>query len=112
MGASIPPLGKLTRIDARSVWRHEALDFTPWVRANIDTLSEALGMELELPEVEVPVGDFSCDVVAQEVGTGHRVIIENQLEPTDHSHLGQLLTYAAGLDARGVVCVSVPTAAS
>ena len=106
MVSSVPPLGKLTRVDARSVWRHEALEFTPWVRANIDTLSEALGMELELPETEVPVGDFSCDVVAQEVGTGHRVIIENQLEPTDHSHLGQLLTYAAGLNARGIVWIS------
>jgi hypothetical protein len=106
MTPSIPPLGKFTRIDARSVWRHEALDFTPWIRANIDTLSEALGMELELPETEVPVGDFSCDVVAQEVGTGHLVIIENQLEETDHGHLGQLLTYAAGLNARGVVWIS------
>jgi len=106
MVSSVPPLGKLTRIDARSVWRHEALDFTPWIRANIDTLSEAIGMELELPEAEVPVGDFSCDVVAQEVGTGHRVIIENQLEPTDHSHLGQLLTYAAGLNARGIVWIA------
>ncbi len=103
---SIPPLGKLTRIDARTVWRHEALDFTPWIRANIDTLSEALGMELELPETEVPVGDFSCDVVAREVGTGHLVIIENQLEATDHSHLGQLLTYAAGLNARGIIWIS------
>ncbi|MDQ2653287.1 MAG: DUF4268 domain-containing protein [Chloroflexota bacterium] len=103
---SIPPLGKLSRVDARTVWRHEALDFTPWIRANIDTLSEALGMELELPETEVQVGDFSCDVVAQEVGTGHLVIIENQLEATDHAHLGQLLTYAAGLNARGIVWIS------
>lgn len=106
MVASTPQLGKLTREDARSVWKHEALDFTPWVRANIDALSEALGLELELPESEVPVGDFSCDVVAQEVGTGHRVIIENQLEPTDHGHLGQLLTYAAGLDARVIVWIA------
>ena len=106
MSTPLPPLGKLRRIDARTVWQHEALDFTPWVKANIDTLSEALGMELELPEAEVPVGDFACDVVAEEVGTGHRVIIENQLEATDHSHLGQLLTYAAGLDARGIVWIS------
>jgi hypothetical protein len=59
-----------------------------------------------MPDVEVPVGDFACDVVAQEVGTGHPVVIENQLEATDHSHLGQMLTYAAGLDARAVVWIA------
>jgi hypothetical protein len=64
-------------------------------------------MELELPETEVMVGDFSCDVVAQEAGTGHKIIIENQLEPTDHGHLGQVLTYAAGLDARAIVWISL-----
>jgi hypothetical protein len=65
-----------------------------------------LQLELELPETEVRAGDFACDVVAHEVGTGHRVIIENQLEATDHSHLGQLLTYASALDARAVVWIS------
>lgn len=106
MSAEVSQLGKLKRIDARTVWKHEALDFTPWINANIETLSDALKMDLELPETEVPVGDFACDVVAQEVGTGHKVIIEKQLESTDHSHLGQVLTYAAGLDARAVVWIS------
>ena len=106
MSSSVPQLGKLKRLDARAVWRSEPQDFTPWVKANIDTLSEALRMDLELPETEAPVGDFACDVVAQEVGTGHMVIIENQLEPTDHGHLGQVLTYAAGLDARAIVWIA------
>src|SRR5687767_9372800 len=99
MNSTTPQLGTLKRIDARTVWKHEALDFTPWVKANIELLSDALQMELALPETEVPVGDFACDVVAREVGTDHKVIIENQLEPTDHAHLGQVLTYAAGMDA-------------
>jgi hypothetical protein len=106
MGLSVGPLGRLKRVDARTVWTSEAQHFTPWVKANIETLSDALGMELELPEIEVPVGNFACDVVAQEVGNEHKVIIENQLEPTDHGHLGQLLTYAAGLDARAIVWIS------
>jgi hypothetical protein len=99
-------LGMLKRIDARSVWKNEAQDFTPWVKANIEALADALYLDLELPETEVPVGDFACDIVAQEVGTGHRVIIENQLAPTDHGHLGQVLTYAAGLDARVIVWIA------
>src|SRR5215218_6109899 len=102
----VGPLGRLKRVDARTVWTSEAQHFTPWVKANIETLSDALGLELELPEIEVPVGNFACDVVAQEVGNEHKVIIENQLEPTDHGHLGQLLTYAAGLDARAIVWIS------
>ncbi len=106
MSSSVPQLAKLKRIDARVVWKNEAQDFTPWMRANIEALSDALQLELELPETEVPVGGFACDVVAQEVGTGHRVIIENQLEATNHGHLGQVLTYAAGLDARAIVWIS------
>jgi hypothetical protein len=98
MNPAAPRLGTLKRIDARTVWKHEALDFTPWVKAHIELLSDALQMELALPEAEVPVGDFACDLVALEVGTDHKVIVENQLEPSDHAHLGQVLTYAAGLD--------------
>ena len=96
-------LGRLTRIDARSVWVHEAHDFTPWLRDNIDALGEALGVDIEAISTEVPVGDFAVDIVGRTVPAGHIVIIENQLAPTDHGHLGQLLTYAAGSQAALVV---------
>lgn len=103
---SVPTLGQLTRIDAREVWKHEALHFTPWLRDHIDLLADALQMELELPETEVPVGEFSCDIVARDAIAGHQVVIENQLAQTDHGHLGQALTYAAGRDAKTVVWIS------
>ena len=96
-------LGRLTRIDAREVWTHEAHDFTPWLHEHIGLLAEAIGFDLEATGREVAVGDFSVDVVGQTVPDGRSVIVENQLAPTDHSHLGQLLTYASGLDAAVIV---------
>jgi len=99
-------LGKLEHLDPRTLWKNEAGDFTPWLADNLPMLGEALGLDLQLEEMEGPVGDFSCDIVAREVGTNRPVIIENQLERTDHSHLGQLLTYAAGLDAGVVIWIS------
>jgi hypothetical protein len=99
-------LGQLQRLDPRDVWQMEAHQFTPWLVENIGLLSQALGIEIELAEREVGVGAFSVDIFGKEVGTGREVIIENQLAQTDHSHLGQLLTYAAGLDAKIVVWLS------
>lgn len=99
-------LGKLERVDPRSVWNHEAHDFTPWLVENIELLAEALEMELEVTEREADVGDFSVDILARDLGRDRLVVIENQLEPTNHSHLGQLITYAAGLDAGVVIWVS------
>ncbi len=99
-------LGSLTRLDPRSVWPHEALNFTPWLAEHLDLLAGVLGLELELVDQEAPIGDFSADVIAKDLGSQRLVLIENQLAPTDHSHLGQLLTYAAGLDARVIVWVS------
>ncbi len=101
-----PVLGKLRRVDARTVWKHEALAFTPWLRENIGLLGEALRIEIELIEREVRVGAYSADLVGKEVGTGREILIENQLEATDHGHLGQIITYAAGLDAKLVIWLS------
>lgn len=99
-------LGKLARLDPRSVWTHEAHDFTPWLAANIEVLGEAIGMDLEVVDQEADCGDFSADIVARDLGRDRIVVIENQLEPTDHSHLGQLITYAASLDATAVIWIA------
>jgi hypothetical protein len=99
-------LGTLERLDPRTVWPSEATSFTPWLAKNIERLAKALELDIEVQTTEAAVGDFSCDIVGTELGRNRPIIIENQLEPTDHRHLGQLLTYAAGLDAAVVVWVS------
>ena len=97
-------LGRIERIDdLREAWPHEANDFTPWLAEHIAELGDALGLELELQEQEAPVGSFSLDLLARESLANNTVIIENQLEPTNHDHLGKLLTYAGGSDANVVV---------
>lgn len=100
-----PTIGHLSRVDPREVWRHEALGFTPWLRQNIADLGAALGLDLEM-EAEVAVGAFAVDLAGKDLGSGRLVIIENQLSPTDHGHLGQLLAYASGLGAAVIVWVS------
>jgi hypothetical protein len=102
----MPKLGKLTRVDPRSVWEHEARDFTPWLRDNIELLAEAVGLELDLVETESAVGNYAVDLYAKDLNTGHWAIIENQLDPPDHSHLGQLMAYAAGKEAGVVIWIS------
>ena len=93
-------------MNVRNIWNHEALDFTPWLAKNLDLLGEALGIDLELVQQESQTGDFYLDILAREVGSQLPVVIENQLEWTDHNHLGQLLTYAAGHDAHCLIWVS------
>ena len=98
-------LGRLERVDLRTIWTSEPAQFTPWLaRAeNLEILGETLGLELERESVEKQVGSFRADIVCRDNGTGSPVLIENQLEQTDHDHLGKLLTYAAGLQAVTVV---------
>lgn len=93
-------------VDLRSIWPKEAYDFTPWLAAHLSQLGDALGMDLELIDTEVPVGPFSIDLVAKEVGTDRIVAVENQLELTDHDHLGKVLTYAAGVEAHYAVWIA------
>jgi hypothetical protein len=100
-------LGKLERISLRKAWAHEAGEFTPWLAQadNLTLLAESLGLnELELAGIEHPVGDFKVDILCSD--DGGKVIIENQLAKTDHTHLGQILTYAAGVGARKVIWVA------
>jgi Domain of unknown function (DUF4268) len=104
---SRPPLGKLERLPLRKAWAHEAGEFTPWLAQadNLQLLAETLGLdELELVGTEHPVGDFKVDILCSD--NGGKVIIENQLEKTNHTHLGQILTYAAGVGARKVIWVA------
>lgn len=97
------PLSSIERVDLRTAWPNEAADFTPWLAENISALGNALGMDLELQEREAAVGGYSLDILATDVNRNRLVVIENQLESTDHDHLGKLLTYAAGFDANVVV---------
>ena len=102
------PLGRLTQVDLRDAWETEAGDFTPWLARdeNILLLGEAIGLELEVEALERNVGPFRADILCKDTATGDRVLIENQLERTDHAHLGQLLTYAAGLETVTIVWIS------
>lgn len=101
-------LGRLTRVELRTVWNSESSDFTPWLarEENLTVLSETLGIDLELEAQEKSVGPFRADILCKDIGTGAWVLVENQLERTDHGHLGQLLTYASGLDAVTIVWVA------
>ena len=102
-----PNLAKIERVaDLRAAWPNEPQDFTPWLADNLDLLGEALGMDLEVIQTEAPVGGYKLDILATDLSSDRPVIIENQLGATEHKHLGQLLTYAAGVDAGVVVWVT------
>ena len=103
---NLPVLGRLAPVHPREIWPHEAADFTPWLLENVDVLGDLLGMELVLEAAEHAVGNFSLDLIGRDEATGGTVIVENQLETSDHTHLGQILTYAAGTDPTTVVWVA------
>lgn len=101
-------LGKIVRVDLREVWETEDRDFTPWLaeEKNISQLGDAIGIDLEVESQEKNVGPFRADILARDTATTHYVLIENQLEITDHKHLGQIMTYAAGLDAFSIIWIA------
>ena len=99
-------LGKLQRVSVRDVWKTEAQDFTPWLADQLPLLGEAIGRTLELEAVEKWVGAFRADILCRDLDSHAWVLIENQFGRTDHTHLGQILTYAAGLDAVTIIWVA------
>ena len=97
-------IGSLQRVDLRKVWPHEAQDFTPWLAENIDVLNNAIDLSLSIVEREHPAGDFSVDLVAEDE-SGNPVIIENQLERSNHDHLGKLITYLTQIGAKAAIWI-------
>ena len=100
-------LGHLGTVSIRDIWANEAADFTPWLAEaeNLALLGDAIGIDLKLEATEKNIGPFRADILCKDTATEHWVLIENQLERSDHIHLGQLLTYAAGLKAATIVWI-------
>ena len=100
-------LGRLKEVDIRNLWSHEQYDFSEWLskHENLELLNEVIGITLSEVEKEVYVGSYRCDLVGNDETTGDKVIIENQLEASNHDHLGKIITYASGLDAKVIVWI-------
>ena len=100
-------IGKLEEVDIRELWKHEQYDFSEWLskKENIENLNDILGLTLVDISKETYVGSYRCDLFAKDETTGIKVIIENQLEMSNHDHLGKIITYASGLDAKVVVWI-------
>jgi hypothetical protein len=101
-------LARLEPVPLREAWSSESSDFTPWLaqEENLKLLGDAIGLDLELENQEHPVDQYRLDIVCKELENNQRVVIENQIEDTDHKHLGQILTYAAGVDAAVLIWVA------
>jgi len=97
-------VGKVEKLPLRQIWKHEALDFTPWLEENIEILGGTIGLQLSVVEREKIIGTFSLDLLAED-RAHNKVIIENQIETTDHKHLGQVLVYMIGLDAKTAIWI-------
>jgi hypothetical protein len=100
-------LGRIKQIDLREIWKHEALNFTKWLAKpeNLDLLSDEVDIEISLIDTEYNVGRFNVDIYAEDTASNRKIIIENQLEKTDHDHLGKLITYASGLEAEIIIWI-------
>jgi hypothetical protein len=98
-------LGRLEKVELREIWEREDTHFTPWLarEENIELLGSSIDMDLVVEAEEKDVGPFRADILCKDIATNNWVLIENQLEKTDHQHLGQLLTYATGLDAVTII---------
>lgn len=105
MGDTKELVGRLEMVPIRKVFHNEARDFTVWLETHIEALGDRVGIDLSSPQREKEVGDFTVDILCED-GDGHPVIVENQLEKTDHDHLGKFLTYLVNLDARTAIWVS------
>jgi len=100
-------LSRIKKIELREFWKNEALDFTNWLAEdeNLRLLSDAIGIDISLVQTEASVGKFSLDILAEEENTGRKIVIENQLEMTNHDHLGKIITYASGIDAEIIIWI-------
>ena len=100
-------IGKLERVELREIWKHEEYDFSAWLAQedNLTLLGDTVGLDICLIERESSVGGYSVDIYAEEQGTGKKIIIENQLEFTNHDHLGKIITYASGKDAKYIIWI-------
>lgn len=100
-------LAGIKQVDLRKAWAHEASDFTNWLaeEENLRLLADELDIEMNLVQTEAVIGRFNADILAEEIGTGNKIVIENQLEATNHDHLGKIITYASGFDATMVIWI-------
>lgn len=97
-------IGKIQRVPLREVWKHEALDFTRWLQENLDVLNAELDLTLASAEREQSAGDFNVDLIAEDED-GNLVVIENQLEKSNHDHLGKLITYLVAVGAKTAIWI-------
>tara|TARA_R110002126_G_scaffold1402_2_gene7952 strand:+ start:27197 stop:28186 length:990 start_codon:yes stop_codon:yes gene_type:complete len=106
--STVPPLGRLEKVQPRAIWEKEDRDFTPWLAEaeNISLLGDTIGLDLQVEAVEKDVGPYRADILCKDANTANWVLVENQLEKTDHVHLGQLMVYAAGLHAATIVWIA------
>jgi hypothetical protein len=100
-------LSRLKKVELREAWENEDSDFTHWLAQpeNLQLLSDEIGIDISLVQTEASVGKFSVDILAEEENTGRKIVVENQIEKTNHDHLGKIITYASGFDAEIIIWI-------